>query len=133
MKDKLGLSFKNIRSLHKTLDTIPSRAKWDSAYISFSDTHKEKHLIQYRNPIDAIKSLFGNPAHANIMVYRPQKVFSSQDKGNRIYDEMWTGKWWNAIQVISFIYSCYVLSDDVQYFVDNTSIRSHSRATDNWH
>jgi hypothetical protein len=32
------------------------------------------------------------------IVYVPKKVFSDTDRKNRVYNEMWTGKWWNGIQ-----------------------------------
>ena len=49
--------------------------------------------------MEAIKSLLGDPAHTNEIVYAPRKIFSSQARDNRIYTEMWTGKWWHAVQV----------------------------------
>lgn len=57
-------------------------------------------MVQYRNPLQAISTLLGNPAHTNDIVYKPCKVFSDETKKNRIYTEMWTGKWWHAVQVI---------------------------------
>jgi hypothetical protein len=98
--EKLGLSYKNIRGLHKILDnSIPSRAPWKHHYLSFKDSPEEKHLVQFRDPILAIQSLLSNPAHAQRMVFTPRKVYTSKSKEHRIYNEMWTGRWWNAVQV----------------------------------
>jgi hypothetical protein len=100
VKEKLGLSYNNIRGLHQIVDTsIPSRAIWQHKYLSFADTPNEKHLIQFRNPIQAIESLLSNPAHAKSMVFAPKKIYTSKAKKSRIYNEMWTGRWWNAVQV----------------------------------
>ena len=41
----------------------------------------------------------GNPAHAKDIVYRPRKIFKNASKTTRIYNEMWTGEWWNTVQV----------------------------------
>ncbi|KII89509.1 hypothetical protein PLICRDRAFT_29724 [Plicaturopsis crispa FD-325 SS-3] len=98
VREKLGLSYDNIRGLHKIVDSIPERAEWKSKYISFRDTPNEKHLVQYRNVIQAIESLIGNPAHAKDIVYVPQSVFTDQGKEDRVYTEMWTAKWWHAVQ-----------------------------------
>ncbi|KAJ7864143.1 hypothetical protein B0H14DRAFT_2174243, partial [Mycena olivaceomarginata] len=62
--EKLGLSYSNIRGLHKIIDEIPERAVWTSKSLSFPDRPDEKYIIRYRSPLDAIRSLLGNPAHA---------------------------------------------------------------------
>ncbi|KAH9958789.1 hypothetical protein BJV74DRAFT_718360, partial [Russula compacta] len=99
VKEKLGLSFNNIRALHKLVDAIPDRAgDWRTTNLSFSDRPSEKHTIQYRNMVDAIKCLWGDPALSKHMVYAPKKIFSDATKANRIYSEMWTGSWWHVIQ-----------------------------------
>ena len=99
VKEKLGLSYDNIRSLHQIIDnSIPSRATWKHKYFSFEDSPEEKHLVQFRDPLQAIQSLLSNPAHAKSMVFSPTKVYTSKKKESRIYNEMWTGRWWSAVQ-----------------------------------
>ncbi|KAJ7064424.1 hypothetical protein B0H15DRAFT_807765 [Mycena belliarum] len=99
VKTKLGLSYTNIRGLHQIVDSIPDRGgDWTSKTLSFPDRPDEKYLIRYRDPLAAIKTLLGNPAHAKDIVYVPKKVFSDEDRNNRVYNEMWTGKWWGGIQ-----------------------------------
>ena len=56
-------------------------------------------MVQFHDPLEAIRTLLGNPAHAQDIVYKPKKVFSDETKEKRIYSEMWTGKWWHSIQV----------------------------------
>ncbi|KAI0055226.1 hypothetical protein BV25DRAFT_1921995 [Artomyces pyxidatus] len=96
--ESLGLSYTTVEGLHKQVDSLPERAKWKSKYIWFEDKPDDKHLVQYRDPLEAIEALLGNPAHAKHIVYRPRKVFSSQTKEVRVYNEMWTGKWWYSVQ-----------------------------------
>ncbi|KAJ7020881.1 hypothetical protein C8F04DRAFT_1295696 [Mycena alexandri] len=98
VREKLGLSYSNIRGLHQIIDEIPDRAVWKSKLLSFPDRPDEKYTIRYRDPLDAIRSLLGNPAHAKNIVYAPKRIFSSRMKDNRVYNEMWTGKWWSAVQ-----------------------------------
>ncbi|EGO25961.1 hypothetical protein SERLADRAFT_437687 [Serpula lacrymans var. lacrymans S7.9] len=99
VREKLGLSYHNIRGLHNIVDySIPSRAEWKLTMISFPDTPNDTHLIQYRDVLSAIRALLENPAHAKHIVYRPKKVFTNARKESRIYHEMWTEKWWHAIQ-----------------------------------
>ncbi|KAJ7097473.1 hypothetical protein C8R44DRAFT_643642 [Mycena epipterygia] len=97
--EKLGLSYTNIRGLHQIVDNIPECAgSWTTKTLSFPDHPHEKYLIRYRDPLTAIHTLLGNPAHAKDIVYVP-KVFSDSERDNRIYNEMWTGKWWAGVQV----------------------------------
>ncbi|KAG0702907.1 hypothetical protein DFH29DRAFT_982183 [Suillus ampliporus] len=95
---KLGISFHNTRAMHQTMDSIPAQAKWKTQYLSFPDAPDDKHLIQYCDPLEAIKTLLGNPAHTDHTVYKPYKIFSDHSKTNHIYNEMWTGKWWHSVQ-----------------------------------
>lgn len=99
IKERLGLSYHNNRALLQRVDSIPERASWHERWLSFKDRPGEQHLVQYRDIIEAIKSLLGNPAHADRIVYRPSQIFSDATRTKRIYTEMWTGKWWNEVQV----------------------------------
>ncbi|KAG0696668.1 hypothetical protein DFH29DRAFT_984553 [Suillus ampliporus] len=94
----LGLAYYNIRGLHQTIDSIPPRAKWQSTYLAFDDTPDYKHELHYQNPLEAIQTLLGNPAHAQDIVYKPSKIFTDAAHSTRIYNEMWTGHWWHAVQ-----------------------------------
>ncbi|KAH9910771.1 uncharacterized protein B0H18DRAFT_894472, partial [Fomitopsis serialis] len=98
VREKLGLSYHNMRALLQKVDSIPERAEWMEQWITFKDRPGEQHLIQFRDIIAAIRALLGNPAHADRIVYRPRRIFSDASRKNRIYTEMWTGKWWNAVQ-----------------------------------
>lgn len=102
MAERLGLSFHTANSLHDKVDSLPDDMPWSSQNIVFTDRPQEKHLIQYRNVIDAIKALLGDPALSKHLVYRPSRVFTDSSRTRRIYSEMWTGTWWSTVQV-SFI------------------------------
>ena len=88
-----------MRALLQKVDSIPERASWKECWLNFKDRPGEKHLVQYRDIIEAIKALLGNTAHADRIIYRPSRIFSDATKTNRIYTEMWTGRWWHAVQV----------------------------------
>lgn len=103
MRDQLGLSYSNIRGLHKFVDDIPAQVPWTTKTLAFGDTPDERHLIQYCDPIEAIRALLGDPAHAADIVYAPSKVFTNVQRESRIYNEMWTGKWWHVVQVIMLV------------------------------
>ena len=97
--ERLGLTFKDARELLIKVDGIPDRAPWKTASLCFPDRPDDKHLVRYRDVIEAIKALLGNPSYAHHIVYRPKRVFADASKTKRIFTEMWTGLWWNAVQV----------------------------------
>ncbi|KAH9916704.1 uncharacterized protein B0H18DRAFT_884628 [Fomitopsis serialis] len=97
--EKLGLTFKDVRELFIKVDALPDRAAWKTTSLTFPDRIDEEHLVRYRDILEAIKALLGNPAHAKDIVYRPRRVFADRSRTKRIYSEMWTGLWWNAVQV----------------------------------
>ncbi|EPS99694.1 hypothetical protein FOMPIDRAFT_1050476 [Fomitopsis schrenkii] len=96
--ERLELSFKNVRELFGKVDNIPDRAKWKTATLSFPETPDEEHTVHFRDILEAIQALLGNPTHTKHIVYRPRRVFSDHTRNNQVYSEMWTGLWWNAIQ-----------------------------------
>ncbi|KAG2125701.1 uncharacterized protein EDB93DRAFT_1097672 [Suillus bovinus] len=82
-----------------TVDSIPACAKWQSTHLAFHDKPQHKHELHYRNPLDAIQALLGNSAHARDIVYKPSAIFTNSTHSTRIYNEMWSGRWWHAVQV----------------------------------
>ena len=109
-REKLGLSYHNSRALLQRVDSLPERAEWQERWVSFKDRPGEKHLVQFRDIIQAIRALLGNPKHADKIVYRPRRLFRDASRQQRIYGEMWTGHWWHAVQVsnISMLPALYL-------------------------
>lgn len=85
-----------------TLDEIPERfGPWTTKRLSFKDSPDEFFFVRHRDPIEAIRGLWGDPAFAEHLVYKPAKMFrnSARGKKDRIYHEMWSGALWNGVQV----------------------------------
>lgn len=102
MVERLGLSFHNVRALHSKIDQLPERAgRWVVQELFFDDRPDETFTIRYRNPVDAIRTLWKDPVNGPDIVYRPHKLFRDAKEDARIFSEMWTGRWWNMIQVRS--------------------------------
>ncbi|PPQ75356.1 hypothetical protein CVT26_015158 [Gymnopilus dilepis] len=97
--EKLGLSYHNIRALHQKIDSIPERAGvWETKHLFFNDDPNEKYTIRFRDPIEAIKSLWKDPELSPHMFFRPAKVYTNKDREIRIFSEMHTSKWWHVCQ-----------------------------------
>ncbi|KAF9552907.1 hypothetical protein CPC08DRAFT_619975, partial [Agrocybe pediades] len=98
--DKLGLSYRTMKALHNKLDAMPERGgQWEQRVLKFDDNPEESFTIRFRNPIEVIKSLWKDPDLSPEMVFKPQQVYKDSSKEHRVYSEMWTGKWWNSLQV----------------------------------
>jgi hypothetical protein len=94
------------------VDAIPERCgPWYTKRLTFKDRPDEHFTIKYRDPVEAIKGLWGDPAFANDLVYKPAKLFRGKRRTEeeRIYSEMWTGSFWNAAQVCCTIHDATLL------------------------
>ncbi|KAF5347147.1 hypothetical protein D9757_013661 [Collybiopsis confluens] len=101
MVETLGLSYKNSRSMLKLVDDLPEKfGQWFTKQLSFQDHPEEHFIVHHRDPVEAIKALWGDPSLANHLVYKPAKLFygDEQKEENRMFSEMWTGSFWNAVQ-----------------------------------
>ncbi|KAF5346610.1 hypothetical protein D9757_014286 [Collybiopsis confluens] len=101
IKDKLGLSYASTRAMLDKVDQIPERCgAWYTKELAFKDRPDEKFTVRHRNPVEAIKALWGDPALSKHLVFKPAKLFRGnvQSEDERIFSEMWTGAYWNAAQ-----------------------------------
>ncbi|KAF9020721.1 hypothetical protein BDZ89DRAFT_911476, partial [Hymenopellis radicata] len=99
VREKLGLSYTTTAGLHKVVDSIPRCAgRWHVKHLSFPDRPDEKFTLRHRDVVESVRSLWGDPKLAEHLVYKPSSLFTDEAKNHRLYNEMWTGKWWNFIQ-----------------------------------
>lgn len=81
---------------------MPDRAgKWKKKTLRFRDQSEDTYVIRYRNSLEAVKTLLGDPRYRDDIVYKPTTLFKkgSTKEEDQIYSEFWTGKWWNDVQV----------------------------------
>ncbi|THU92856.1 hypothetical protein K435DRAFT_582310, partial [Dendrothele bispora CBS 962.96] len=80
MKDRLGLDFHNSRSMLEKVDSIPERCgEWKIKQIRFRDRVsqgiEETFNVYHRDPVKAVQALWGDPAFADHLVYKPSRMF----------------------------------------------------------
>ena len=99
VQEKLGLSYSSSEDLNRIIDTrlhgrAPrfKRAKVEMAGESFD--------LYFRDILECVRALYGNPEFARYLVFQPEKVYS-EATGERLYHDMYTGKWWWTTQVRS--------------------------------
>lgn len=97
IQEALGLSYKNSRELNKIVDSqLPTvRPRFTRKEIILGDV---SHILYYRDVLTCIQALFGAPEFAQYLVFVPERHYTDNDRNNRLYHDMHTGKWWCQTQ-----------------------------------
>ncbi|KAG2345890.1 hypothetical protein BDR05DRAFT_1012126 [Suillus weaverae] len=92
VSERLGLSYKNSRELNMLIDKeLPTRPKFRREQIVVAG---EAFDIFYRDVIECIKALYGDPDFADFLVFSPEHHYTDDDETVRLFSDMHTGKWW---------------------------------------
>ncbi|KAG1844739.1 hypothetical protein C8R48DRAFT_617813 [Suillus tomentosus] len=91
--ERLGLSYRNSRELNHIIDSkIPARRpRFRRQEILVAG---EAFDVYFRDILQCVKALFGDPELAPHLVFAPERHYSNEDKTQRIYHDMYTGDWW---------------------------------------
>ncbi|KAI0086605.1 hypothetical protein BDY19DRAFT_864872, partial [Irpex rosettiformis] len=107
IRSKLELSFKNQAQLIEAIDQLPGGPEWKCQPVTVAGDQKDingKELkeeleLWFRDPVECIRELIGNPLFAAKMVFAPEKLFEDSGGEENVRNEMNTGKWWWEIQM----------------------------------
>ncbi|KAH9924954.1 uncharacterized protein BXZ73DRAFT_91146 [Epithele typhae] len=93
----LGLSFKNSRELNQIIDEklTSLRPRFIRREILVTD---EVFEFFYRDVLECIRALFGDPEFSGVLVFRPERHYADADHTLRVFFDMHTGKWWWSTQ-----------------------------------
>ncbi|KZT18176.1 hypothetical protein NEOLEDRAFT_1103767 [Neolentinus lepideus HHB14362 ss-1] len=89
--DLLGLSFKDADTLNKQIDQLPGRPAFKREEVVIGG---EAFEVYYRDVIECIRALYGDPEFAKDMTFVPERHYADPDKTIRMYSDMHTGRWW---------------------------------------
>ncbi|KAI1790839.1 hypothetical protein LXA43DRAFT_890291 [Ganoderma leucocontextum] len=94
----LGLSFTNTRELNVIIDEGLSsgRPRFIRREIKVVG---EVFEVFYRDIIQCIRTLYGDPEFAGILVFSPERHYADPDRTVHVYFDMHTGRWWWDTQV----------------------------------
>ncbi|KAH8101620.1 hypothetical protein BXZ70DRAFT_1019531, partial [Cristinia sonorae] len=96
VREDLGLAFKNTRELNKLVDQLPSgRPRFRCKQLLVGGEVLE---VYYRDVLECVESLYGDPNFAADMIYTPERHYADPDHTIRVYHEVHTGKWWWEVQ-----------------------------------
>ncbi|KAG2738024.1 hypothetical protein P692DRAFT_201732025, partial [Suillus brevipes Sb2] len=95
VSERLGLSFKNANKLNnlKLIDhELPTgRPKFKREQVIVAG---ESFDVYYRDIIECVKSLYGDPDFARYLTFSPERHYADDDETVRLFHDMHTGKWW---------------------------------------
>ena len=105
----LGTSFTNKENLLKKIDSLPQGAPWSCHSVTVTGDKKtadgvdmsEELELWFRNPVECVRELIGNPVFRDHMVYAPEKLYEDESEDSQVWNEMNTGEWWWKTQVSS--------------------------------
>jgi hypothetical protein len=98
VKEALGLSYSNSQELNQLIDSkLPIyRPRFKHREVVVAG---EAFDVHFRDIIECIKALFGDPEMAQYLILAPERHYIDEDKTIRCYHDMHTGKWWWNTQV----------------------------------
>ena len=78
------------------MDQLPNALpKFKRAVVTIQ---QESFDIYFRDVIECVRALYGNPKFAQYLVFTPERHYSDADHTVRLYHDMHTAKWWWATQ-----------------------------------
>ena len=107
IQNKLQPSFQNKAELLDVVDQLPRSVDWKCKCITLtgdirnSDGHAQTEELElwFRDPIECVRELIGNPAFNTGMKFAPERLYTSKDGSDHVINEMWTADWWWDMQV----------------------------------
>ncbi|KAJ7815457.1 Zn-finger domain-containing protein [Mycena leptocephala] len=102
----VGTAYSTKDQLLEAIDDLPGGVGWKLEKVTLTgDLEDEdgKLIVEtlelwYRDPVDCIRELIGNPVFRDVMQYAPQKVFEDAAGKSEVINEMWTAAWWWKLQ-----------------------------------
>ncbi|KAF7371492.1 hypothetical protein MVEN_00003800 [Mycena venus] len=101
-----GTAYETKDQLLEAIDDLPGGVGWKLEKLTLKGDLEDddgKSIIEtlelwYRDPVDCIRELMGNPVFRDVMQYAPQKLFEDAAGKSEIINEMWTAAWWWKLQ-----------------------------------
>ncbi|KAF8810314.1 hypothetical protein BYT27DRAFT_7209578 [Phlegmacium glaucopus] len=96
--EKLGLSFRNSVELNKIIDMkLPGRPAFQRHSVEVGG---EMFDVYFRDILACVKALYSDPEFAPYLLNAPERHFTDEACGTRMYHDMNTGEWWWSTQEV---------------------------------
>ncbi|KAJ7158446.1 hypothetical protein C8R46DRAFT_1164909 [Mycena filopes] len=106
--DRVKPSFDNKKTFLDNIDSLPIGATWQCQQIPLQgDLVDENNQFKtevaelwFRDPVECVKELIGNPAFKHSIDYAPSRLYDdpSGAEGSEVINEMSSARWWWKIQ-----------------------------------
>ncbi|KAJ6580316.1 hypothetical protein B0H10DRAFT_2341498 [Mycena sp. CBHHK59/15] len=104
--DRVQPSFDNKRTFLDSIDSLTIGAKWDIRHIPLTGDLvdndgalcTETAELWFRDPMECVKELIGNPAFKAVMDYAPRRLFVDAEGTEEEINEMSSASWWWNMQ-----------------------------------
>ncbi|KAJ6524347.1 hypothetical protein B0H19DRAFT_1215001 [Mycena capillaripes] len=102
----VGTAYSSKDQLLEAIDDLPGGVGWKLEKVTLTGDLEDddgKPIVEtlelwYRDPVDCIRELMGNPVFRDVTQYAPQKLFEDEKGKSEIINEMWTADWWWRLQ-----------------------------------
>ncbi|KAJ7845794.1 hypothetical protein B0H13DRAFT_1647159 [Mycena leptocephala] len=96
-----------IRTFLQAIDSLPIGAGWNIKHIPLTGDivdengklKEETAELWFRDPVDCVKELMGNPAFKYVMDYAPTRLFVDAKRAEELFKEMSSAGWWWKMQL----------------------------------
>ncbi|KAJ6464432.1 hypothetical protein C8R45DRAFT_840248 [Mycena sanguinolenta] len=111
ISDRAKPSFSGKNEFFDKIDSLPGGVKWQCKVLDVkgdlpdleedptgATMRREQVELWWRDPVECVKELLGNPVFRDVMRYAPEKLYADEGETIEIVNEMWTASWWWEIQ-----------------------------------
>ncbi|KAJ7099271.1 hypothetical protein B0H15DRAFT_920171 [Mycena belliarum] len=104
--DRVRPSFDKKRTFLENIDSLPIGPEWNIKHIPLvgdlcdddGKSRTETAELWYRDPVECVKELIGNPAFRDVMDYAPTRLFLDAEGTEELIEEMSSAGWWWKMQ-----------------------------------
>ncbi|KAG9083376.1 hypothetical protein FRC06_004560, partial [Ceratobasidium sp. 370] len=91
----------NVKQFDTEIDNLPHGPGWYRQTVRIiTDAGEEILDLWKRDVVEVVKMLIRDRRFTKHMRFAPERHWSSEDRQEQVYDEMWSGEWWWRIQNI---------------------------------
>ncbi|KAJ7508692.1 hypothetical protein B0H11DRAFT_1704018 [Mycena galericulata] len=111
ISERANPSFGGKNDFFDKVDDLPGGVKWHCKRLNTkgdlpdldkdptgATMRREENELWWRDPVECVQELIGNPAFRDVMRYAPEKLYVDKEENVEVVNEMWTASWWWEIQ-----------------------------------
>ncbi|KAJ6585887.1 hypothetical protein B0H19DRAFT_1060069 [Mycena capillaripes] len=111
ISDRAKPSFDGKKDFFEKVYDLPGGVKWHCKIVDTkgdlpdldkdptgATMRREQVELWFRDPVECVEELIGNPAFRDAMRYAPEKLYQDKKETIEVVNEMWTASWWWEIQ-----------------------------------